>query len=616
MSVRTFEPPNQRPFSFTEALASVAEALEKATPKATSCIDPLSLFPEETSSSLDRDLMSFSTADTQKIIVADRRDEGAAETVAPLEARILTPGANNQPPPGGMGQLEQRGADINTRLEETAAVAERQAIELAQRRLGAGHIGERLSALETRIVALGAPDQALGRGEADALALEQRAAAIVEQLGQITAQFELSSRTAEAQQRDISARLVEVGRIDERLSTFEARLGKLTAPDQPLAIAEARARQLEERGAETSAQLERHAAIAERQAQEISARFVKLGEIGEQLSVLETGIRATLDQPLAAAAVSVQQLEQRSADIVAQFQRSAAVSEAQWADIAQRIAQAAYAGEQLAGLDGRIGKLIGRGQLLERANGMVEQLELRMRQTISELERAIQTQDNRQREIARLHEQLEPPDTSTGRRIARGASSPRDKEVTFGIVAGITAVVLTAVLAPRSPHVATTERSRVSNQTSVSTPFTAALPASPAAAIDATQVLPAGLPGHLNNPSERPIATEKKQLVERVRTKNASVTARQSSAASVAKAPISAPVFVGALDIESDPPGSSVFIDRKYVGQTPIQLSELRAGSHVVWIVRDGHQRWTASVLVRAETRTHITATLQSKPAG
>jgi hypothetical protein len=614
MSVRTFEPPNQPPFSFTEALASVAEALEKATPKATSCIDPLSLFPEETSSSVDRDLMSFSTADTQKIIVADMRDEGAAETVAPLEARILAPGANNQPLRAGMGQLEQRGADINARLEDTAAVAERQAIEVAQR-LEAGHIGERLSALEMRIVAPGAPDRALGRGEADALALEQRAAAIVEQLGQITAQFELSSSTAEAQQRDISARLVEVGRIDERLSTLEARLGKLTAPDQPLAIAEARARELEERGAETSAQLERHGAIAERQAQEISARFVKLGKIGEQLSVLETGIRATLDQPLAAAAVSVQQLEQRSADIVAQFQRSAAVSEAQWADIAQRIAQAAYAGEQLAGLDARIGKLIGRGQLLERANGMVEQLELRMRKTISELERAIQTQDNRQREIARLHEHLESPNNSAGRRIARGASSPRDKQVTFGVVAAITAVVLTAVLAPRSSHVATTERSRASKQTSLSTPFTA-LPASPPAAIDATQVLPAGLPGHLNNPSERRIATEKKQSVERVRTTNPSVTARQSSAASVAKAPISSPVFIGALDIESDPPGSNVFIDRKYVGQTPIQLSELRAGSHLVWLVRDGHQRWTASVLVRAETRTHITATLQSKPPG
>jgi hypothetical protein len=90
------------------------------------------------------------------------------------------------------------------------------------------------------------------------------------------------------------------------------------------------------------------------------------------------------------------------------------------------------------------------------------------------------------------------------------------------------------------------------------------------------------------------------------------VTARQSSTASVAKVPISSPVFTGALDIESDPQGSSVFIDRKYVGRTPIQLSELRAGSHVVWILRDGHQRWSASVLVPADKRTHIKATLQS----
>ena len=54
-----------------------------------------------------------------------------------------------------------------------------------------------------------------------------------------------------------------------------------------------------------------------------------------------------------------------------------------------------------------------------------------------------------------------------------------------------------------------------------------------------------------------------------------------------------------------------MFLDRKYVGETPVQLTELRAGSHVVWIERDGYQRWTASVLVAADKQTQIAATLQ-----
>ena len=57
--------------------------------------------------------------------------------------------------------------------------------------------------------------------------------------------------------------------------------------------------------------------------------------------------------------------------------------------------------------------------------------------------------------------------------------------------------------------------------------------------------------------------------------------------------------------------GSAVFIDRTYVGETPVQLKQLRAGSHTVWIQREGYQRWTASVLVSADRQTRVAATLQ-----
>ena len=84
-----------------------------------------------------------------------------------------------------------------------------------------------------------------------------------------------------------------------------------------------------------------------------------------------------------------------------------------------------------------------------------------------------------------------------------------------------------------------------------------------------------------------------------------------SSAVRVITTPAASPAFIGALDIESDPAGSTVFIDGKLAGETPLQVPELRAGSHVVRIVRDGHRRWTASVPVPADTLTRIKVTLE-----
>src|SRR5688572_19358342 len=54
-------------------------------------------------------------------------------------------------------------------------------------------------------------------------------------------------------------------------------------------------------------------------------------------------------------------------------------------------------------------------------------------------------------------------------------------------------------------------------------------------------------------------------------------------------------VFVGSLIVGSEPVATSVFIDRQYVGETPLEVSNLRAGSHVVWIERESYVRWTGS---------------------
>ena len=68
--------------------------------------------------------------------------------------------------------------------------------------------------------------------------------------------------------------------------------------------------------------------------------------------------------------------------------------------------------------------------------------------------------------------------------------------------------------------------------------------------------------------------------------------------------------FRGTLVIESDPIGATVFVNRERVGETPLTLPDLRAGSRVIWLESDGYQRWSAGVLVSAEQKTRLSVKL------
>ena len=65
------------------------------------------------------------------------------------------------------------------------------------------------------------------------------------------------------------------------------------------------------------------------------------------------------------------------------------------------------------------------------------------------------------------------------------------------------------------------------------------------------------------------------------------------------------------LAVESVPTGAAVFINQQSVGQTPLNLPDLRAGTHAIRVEHDGYARWTAAVLVFAGKRTRITTLLQ-----
>ena len=58
--------------------------------------------------------------------------------------------------------------------------------------------------------------------------------------------------------------------------------------------------------------------------------------------------------------------------------------------------------------------------------------------------------------------------------------------------------------------------------------------------------------------------------------------------------------------MNADRPGAQVFVNRKSVGTAPVRVRNLRAGSHLVWVERDGYRRWTRVITVPAERVTRV----------
>src|SRR5688572_4237444 len=67
--------------------------------------------------------------------------------------------------------------------------------------------------------------------------------------------------------------------------------------------------------------------------------------------------------------------------------------------------------------------------------------------------------------------------------------------------------------------------------------------------------------------------------------------------------------YVGTLTIDATPAGD-VFLNRQRVGPTPVRLEKLRAGSHLIWIEREGYRRWTRVVTVTGDRISRVSAEL------
>ena len=77
------------------------------------------------------------------------------------------------------------------------------------------------------------------------------------------------------------------------------------------------------------------------------------------------------------------------------------------------------------------------------------------------------------------------------------------------------------------------------------------------------------------------------------------------------RAEVAAPSYRGVLGIDSQPAGASVFINNQRVGETPIVLSSLPAGSRAVRLQLNGYAPWSRSVQVVANQRATVTAQLE-----
>jgi PEGA domain len=115
-------------------------------------------------------------------------------------------------------------------------------------------------------------------------------------------------------------------------------------------------------------------------------------------------------------------------------------------------------------------------------------------------------------------------------------------------------------------------------------------------------------------PSATSAITKSDGAVDSATTVQSLTRTRQAAAADIeAPATRRATEFVGTLSIGSTPDKAEVHIDRERVGETPLVLQRLRAGSHAIWIDHEGYQRWTAGVNVRAGELTRVTPTLQAE---
>ena len=75
--------------------------------------------------------------------------------------------------------------------------------------------------------------------------------------------------------------------------------------------------------------------------------------------------------------------------------------------------------------------------------------------------------------------------------------------------------------------------------------------------------------------------------------------------------PQSSTVFTGSIYVDSRPRGARVTIDGKAVGVTPLRVSDVRIGTHVVRLELPDHRLWSTTTRVTAGQEQRVTGSLE-----
>ena len=130
------------------------------------------------------------------------------------------------------------------------------------------------------------------------------------------------------------------------------------------------------------------------------------------------------------------------------------------------------------------------------------------------------------------------------------------------------------------------------------TPETRTIGSAPTVPVDVTSAAP----------RHRPLATTGHEPSAQTNA----ATPRPRAAVSVPPPAARQTRFRGGLTVHSTPAGATVFMNNNRVGQTPIVLASLTAGSRAVRLEHDGYAPWSRSVSVVANQATRIDAVLIS----
>jgi chromosome segregation ATPase len=593
-------------------------------------IRALAVCEQRVQRTLDEAQKSAAVASTLENRIADlsrshQQLDGVEQRVGQLEARAASAAGEFTQATRAKTDLEQEVGALQNQLRRLKETTDDDAQTLLELRQQAERYQDEqaqktsaiVSGLEGRLADIGSGHQQLDGVEQQIGQLEQRAAAAATEVQQ-----------AARAKNDLEQDVVE---LQNRL-----RLMTETADNEAKRLVELRQhaeRHRDEQAQKTSAVL---SGLEARMA-DVNSGHQLLDGVEQQLQQL--GARTTAaatEVKLAAGAKSG--LEREVVDLQNQLRRMTETAEDEakrLGEIQQRAKryqheQSQDASATLSVLETRMADIGRTHKQLHRVDKQVRQLEQRAAAAATEVRQATLARNVLQHEIAELQSQLrrmmKDAQDETKKLAELNRQANRHARATHGgqssnrLLAGGVAVALSLVVVVLLGGVRRFSRAENGNTGNPPAPPLLASRTLAYPPLEAVALLtPATINSRSDGPTEnRPTFGAPAANAQVVLSRTAAgtsgsetPTARQQAAGTGLGLPQSA----GTLVIESNPPGGRAFVNQQSVGDTPVSLKGLRAGSYVVRVEHEGYQRWSTAVTVSTFREAHVTATLQRDAA-